>query len=108
VVRDGRVEYQPFPIGRVSRESVARKIVELVERPRRTLFYSRIYEPVVWVNRLFPGVIDWFSANWVRNKQRAERKSGLEKSHRGAFSLLSLLGGLLSLTFLISLLRKKR
>jgi NADP-dependent 3-hydroxy acid dehydrogenase YdfG len=72
VVRPGNVNYKPVPIGRVSREQLARQIVGLIEEPHRALFISRIYEVPVLINKLFPEFVDWVSATWVRRKQREE------------------------------------
>ena len=74
VYRGGTVKYRPVPIGRISREHLAHRIVQLVERPQRTLFMSRIYEVPVLINKLFPEFLDWVSATWVRRKQRKEGK----------------------------------
>ena len=70
--RGGLVRYTPVPIGRIKREHLARRIVDLIERPQRSLFISRIYEVPVWVNRLFPGVMDFLSSSWVRHKRKRE------------------------------------
>ncbi|HEY3476111.1 MAG TPA: SDR family oxidoreductase [Anaerolineales bacterium] len=72
VHRDGTVAYKPVPIGRISRERLARHIVGLVEKPRRALFISRIYDVPVLVNKFFPEFVDWVNATWVRRKQRKE------------------------------------
>jgi uncharacterized protein len=72
VMRSGTVKYKPVPIGRISRERLARHIVGLVERPRRALFISRVYEVPVLINKLFPGLVDAVSARWVRRKQKQE------------------------------------
>ena len=72
VVRGGSVEYRPVPIGRISRERLARHIVGLIAKPRRALFISRVYEVPVLLNKIFPEVIDWVSATWVRRKQIEE------------------------------------
>jgi len=52
--RGGTVKYMPVPIGRVKRERMALYIVDLIERPRRALFISRVYAVPVLINRLFP------------------------------------------------------
>jgi short-subunit dehydrogenase len=70
--RGGTVKYMPVPIGRIKRERMALYIVDLIEKPRRALFISRIYEVPVLINKLFPGVIDRFSAAWVRRKRKQE------------------------------------
>lgn len=72
VVRPGTVKYKPVPIGRISRERLARHIVDLIEHPRRALFISRIYEVPVLINKLFPGLVDAVSARWVRRKRKQE------------------------------------
>jgi NADP-dependent 3-hydroxy acid dehydrogenase YdfG len=68
----GGVRYRSAPIGKVSREKVAREIVELVEKPRRALYLSRIYDFPVLLNMLVPGLVDRFSSLWVRLKRRQE------------------------------------
>lgn len=70
--RGGTVKYTPIPIGRVSRDRMARHIVALIERPRRALFMSRIYEVPVLINKFFPGFVDQVSALWVRQKRKKE------------------------------------
>jgi short-subunit dehydrogenase len=70
VVRPGTVRYKAVPIGRISRERMARHIVGLIEKPRRALFISRVYEVPVLLNKFFPEFVDWVSSNWVRRKQK--------------------------------------
>jgi short-subunit dehydrogenase len=70
--RGGTVKYMPVPIGRVKRERMAGYIVNLIEKPRRALFVSRLYDVPVLINKLFPGVIDRFSSTWVRYKRKKE------------------------------------
>jgi NADP-dependent 3-hydroxy acid dehydrogenase YdfG len=70
--RGGTVKYMPVPIGRVKRERLARRLVDLIENPQRALFISRIYEIPVLVNKLFPGLIDRLSARWVQQKRKKE------------------------------------
>jgi NADP-dependent 3-hydroxy acid dehydrogenase YdfG len=70
--RGGTVKYMPVPIGRITRERLARRIVDLIERPQRALFVSRIYEVPVLINKLFPGVMDRLSAGWVHHKRKKE------------------------------------
>ena len=74
-VADGGVTYGTLPIGQVSRERVARDIVRLVERPRRSHFVSRIYDVAIIIDDLFPGFVDWNSSTWVRRKRRKEMDS---------------------------------
>jgi NADP-dependent 3-hydroxy acid dehydrogenase YdfG len=70
--RGGTVKYMPVPIGRITRERLARRLVDLIERPQRALFISRLYDVPVLISKLFPGVIDRFSAGWVRHKRKME------------------------------------
>jgi NADP-dependent 3-hydroxy acid dehydrogenase YdfG len=70
--REGGIRYRSFPLGKVTREQVAREIVALVERPRRKIFLSRLYDVPVLLNRLFPGFVDFASSLWVRWKRREE------------------------------------
>jgi short-subunit dehydrogenase len=74
-VADGGVTYGTLPLGRVSRERLAREIVKLIERPRRSLFISRIYDVALILDAVFPMFIDWNSINWVRRKRRKELAS---------------------------------
>jgi NADP-dependent 3-hydroxy acid dehydrogenase YdfG len=111
VLRNGGVEYQPVPIGRISRERLARHIVRLIERPRRALFISRIYEVPVWINQLFPEFVDWVSATWVRRKHRQEGKPVPKEvspaRYPTSFSLWRVTGGL-SMFALVALLWRRR
>jgi NADP-dependent 3-hydroxy acid dehydrogenase YdfG len=70
--RRGNIKYSSIPIGRISREDIARRIVRLVEHPRRALYYNRIYDVPVILNQLFPEVLDWLSAIWIRRKRKGE------------------------------------
>ena len=70
--RGGTVKYTPIPIGRISREQLARRMIELIERPQRALFISRIYDIPVVINKVFPGFVDQLSALWVRLKRKNE------------------------------------
>jgi hypothetical protein len=80
--REGGIRFRSFPIGKVTREQMARKIVALVERPRRAVFFSRLYDVPAVLNRMFPGLVDLASSTWVRWKRRDElqgaRRSGME------------------------------
>jgi len=71
--RDGGIQFKSIALGRVSRKRVARVMVRLVQHPRRAVFLGRLYDIPVLVDKFFPGLIDWISSIWVRNKQRHER-----------------------------------
>ena len=111
VVRQDGVEYKPVPIGRIQRERLARHIVQLIEKPRRALFVSRIYEVPVWINKLFPEVVDWISATWVRRRQKTEHKPVPRVVSRvryeSSLSIWHLAGGL-SIFALISMLWRRK
>jgi hypothetical protein len=104
------VKYRSVPIGRISRERLARHIVHLIEEPRRALFISRIYEGPVLINKLFPEFVDWISGNWVRRKHRQEHKfvppASTVARYPSAFSLWQLVGGL-SMFALVTLLWRR-
>ena len=110
VSRKDGVEYRAVPIGRISRERLARHIVALIEKPRRALFISRIYEVPVLLNRLFPEFVDWTSATWVRRKHIQEHKPVPDAvtpvHYSSSFSLLKFAGGL-SLFALVALLWRR-
>jgi NADP-dependent 3-hydroxy acid dehydrogenase YdfG len=112
VIRNGQVEYKPVPIGRIRRERLARHIVGLIAKPRRALFISRIYEVPVWINKLFPEVVDWISATWVRRKQIEEKKPLPQNispvRYASSFSLWHMAGGLSLIGLITLLLRRKR
>jgi hypothetical protein len=72
VVREGGIRYRSIPLGRISRERLARHLVQLAEQPRRELFISRLYDPLVFLNRRLPGLVDFFTSRWVRNKRKKE------------------------------------
>jgi NADP-dependent 3-hydroxy acid dehydrogenase YdfG len=112
VIRDGGVEYQPVPIGRISRERLARHIVGLIEKPRRALFISRIYEVPVLINKLFPEVVDWVSSTWVRRKHREEQKPVSEfaspVTYPPSISIWHVAGGFAVFALVAMLWRRKR
>ena len=74
--RDGGIQFKSISLGQVSRERVARTLVRLVERPRRSVFLGRIYDGAAILNKLFPWTIDLASSIWVRLKQAEELRKG--------------------------------
>jgi NADP-dependent 3-hydroxy acid dehydrogenase YdfG len=112
VVRPGRVEYKSMPIGRISRERLARHIVGLIEKPRRALFISRLYEFPILLNKLFPELVDWVSSTWVRRKQKQEHKPVPQNvspvRYASSCSLWQLAGGLSIFALVTMLWRRKR
>jgi hypothetical protein len=106
------VKYKSVPIGRISRERLARHIVHLIEEPRRALFISRIYEVPVLINKLFPEVVDWVSSNWVRRKQKQEKRSLPEDpapvQYARSTPLWQIASGFLALALIARLWRRKR
>jgi short-subunit dehydrogenase len=71
-IANGGVNYRTAPIGRVSREAVAHKLVRLVEDPQRSLFIGRTYDVPVVINAVLPGLVDLFSAFFVKFHRRKE------------------------------------
>ena len=111
VVRPGRVEYKPVPIGRISRERLARRIVDLVEKPQRALFFSRMYDVPVLLNRLFPGVVDWVSSTWVRWKRKKEAppsEAVTPVHYENSLSLWPVVSGVALLALIARLWQRKR
>jgi NADP-dependent 3-hydroxy acid dehydrogenase YdfG len=108
VHRGGTVQYKPAPIGRISRETLARHIVDLIEKPRRALYISRIYDIPALINKLFPEVVDWISANWVRRKQKKTPKQTAPVEYRPSSTLWQLGGALVVLGFVFRRPRRKR
>jgi hypothetical protein len=109
-MRDGGVEYRPVPFGRISRERLARHIVGLIEKPRRALFISRVYEVPVLLNKLFPEIVDWVSATWVRRKQRKELPPSEQITpvhYLRSLSVWHIAGSVLMLTLAAKLCRRK-
>ena len=110
VVRPGRVEYRAVPIGRISRERLARHIVRLIEKPRRALFMSRLYEVPVFLNKLFPEFVDWVSSSWIRRKRKKEVPPSQEVApvnYAPSFSPLHLAVGILILALVAMFWRRK-
>jgi short-subunit dehydrogenase len=73
---EGGLRYRSLPIGRVSREDVARVVVRLAVRPRPVVFIGRVYDVGVLANVLFPWLVDWISSTWVRSMRRKELEGG--------------------------------
>jgi NADP-dependent 3-hydroxy acid dehydrogenase YdfG len=110
VVREGGIRYRSVPIGRISRDRLARQLVGLVERPRRALFISRLYDPLVFLNQYFPALVDWFTSRWVRNKRKEELPPAEEVAqvhYESSSSLWQLIGVLAIFTLITRVWRRK-
>jgi NADP-dependent 3-hydroxy acid dehydrogenase YdfG len=108
--QSGSLKYRSIPIGRVSREAIARKIVQMVEHPRRALYYSRVYDIPVVLNQLFPEVLDWISAAWVRRQRKDEIPSAHEIApvhYKTSLPLWRVVAGLFVFGLLARFWRKK-
>lgn len=109
-IADGGVNYATAPIGRVSREVVARKIIELVEHPQRSLFIGRSYDIAVITNALFPALVDFFSTIFVKFHRRKELP--LKQAVSISRNRPSYFGGYLAMlsvgTLVLGLLLKKK
>ena len=110
VVRPGKVEYSAVPIGRISRERLARHLVALIEKPRRALFISRLYEVPVLLNKSFPGFVDFISETWVRRKRKNELPPSREIApvrYADSLPIWKLAGGLMMLALVGKFWRRK-
>jgi len=72
--RRGGVSFKSSGIGHISKEYVARKLHELIVRPRRELMLGRLYDVPAFVNRHFPGVVDLVMKAWVQRKRKIRRR----------------------------------
>ncbi|HJR81052.1 MAG TPA: SDR family oxidoreductase [Anaerolineales bacterium] len=108
--KPGSIKYRSIPIGRVSREAIAKKIVQLVEHPRRALYYSRVYDVPVVLNQIFPEILDWISAAWVRRKRKDEIPPADQIApvhYKASIPLWRIILGFLVITLIIRFLRNK-
>ena len=108
--KGGSIKYRSIPIGRVSREAIARKIVQLVEHPRRALYYNRVYDVPVVLNQLFPEVLDWISAGWVRRQRKDEIPPANQIApvhYKTSVPLWRVIGGALLIALVVKLWGKK-
>jgi NADP-dependent 3-hydroxy acid dehydrogenase YdfG len=109
--QDGGIEFRSFPIGQITREKLSQEMVKLVEKPRRALFLSRLYDVPVVLNIFFPDLVDSLSSTWVRLKRRKElrephpRPTPLVNYPRSPFTLP--VAALLLAAVLLSKFRKK-
>lgn len=110
VVREGGLRYRSVPIGKITREALARHMVDLVEHPRRALFISRWYDPLVFLNRNFPELVDWVTSRWVQKKRRKELPPADEVApvqYERSFSPWPLLGVLAVFAVIVKVRRRK-
>lgn len=108
--KSGSIKYRSIPIGRVSREAIAQKIVQLVEHPRRALYYSRVYDIPVILNQLFPEILDWISAAWVRRQRKDEIPPANQIApvhYKTSIPLWRVIGGFLLIALVVKLWGKK-
>jgi len=106
----GSIKYRSIPIGRVSRAAIARKIVQLVEHPRRALYYNRVYDIPVILNQLFPEILDWISAAWVRRQRKDEipPANRIARVHyKTSVPLWRVIGGFMLIALVVKLWGKK-
>lgn len=111
VVREGGIRYSTLPLGRISREHLARQLVEMVEKPRRSLFISRLYDPLVFLDQHFPGLVDRFTSQWVRNKRKRElppSEDVAQVEYESSSSIWPFIGGLAVLSLIIRSRLKKQ
>jgi NADP-dependent 3-hydroxy acid dehydrogenase YdfG len=108
--KSGSIKYRSIPIGRVSREAIARRIVQLVEHPRRALYYSRVYDVPVVLNQIFPEILDWISAAWVRRQRKDQIPPPNEIApvhYKASIPPWRIIAGFLAITLIVRFLRNK-
>jgi short-subunit dehydrogenase len=108
--QDGGIEFRSFPIGKVTREKVAQELVKLVEKPRRAIYLSHLYDVPVVLNKLTPGLVDFLTSFFVRSKRQKElqgTKSGPTQPAHYQDAPFGLLAGALFFA-LVFLFRVKR
>lgn len=66
----GGVKYKALPIGRVTKQYVAEKLVSLIYNPRPSLFLGRLYDVPALVNRYFPWLVDIAAYWWVKRHRK--------------------------------------
>lgn len=110
--RGGGIRFRSAPVGRVSREKVARVLVELAKKPRRAVFLSRLYDLPAGANKLAPSLVDLVMGIWVKRKrpELAASTTSTTAKYSGSLTTLGLVllaaGGVFALGW--SRGRKKR
>jgi short-subunit dehydrogenase len=59
----------------VSPERLAREIVRLTRKPRATVVLPGVFRPVIWLDAVWPGIIDRLSAGMFVRRERSEALS---------------------------------
>ncbi len=54
----------------LSPEAVGEAVARLTERPRRSLVIPGIMRPLIWLNVLFPGLVDWAVGSAFTRRER--------------------------------------
>ena len=72
----GGVKFKSPGIGHVSKKYVARKIHQLILRPRPELMIGRLYDVPAFFNRYFPGLVDLVMKIYVSSQRKKELGSG--------------------------------
>lgn len=94
--KNGGIRFKSPPIGKVTREQVARQMVALVENPKRSAFLGRPYEIPVFIDRMKPELVDAASSFWVRLKQRKNIGQPLTISRSRAYQFAAGMVGVLA------------
>jgi len=55
---------------RLSSEDVAREVLRVVRRPRRTVILPPALHVAIWLNGAFPGFVDWAVERWFVRPER--------------------------------------
>jgi NADP-dependent 3-hydroxy acid dehydrogenase YdfG len=110
VVNEGGIQYRSLPLGRISREQLARHLVGLTEEPQRALFISRLYDVLVFLNEFFPELVDSVMTRWVRNKRKEELPPPEQVApvhYKRSLPLWQLVSGILLIAFITKLRHRK-
>jgi short-subunit dehydrogenase len=57
--RDSQSGYKTPKIIRLTAGEVAKTVYQVVKRPRKTVIIPKIMIPLIWLNAIAPGVVDW-------------------------------------------------
>jgi len=70
----GGVAYDSSSIGRVSKQEVARQIVDLMQHPEPSLYIGLLYAFAAFFNYYTPGIVDLVMYYWVKRARKNEMK----------------------------------
>jgi short-subunit dehydrogenase len=71
--RDSQSGYKTPKIIRLTAGEVAKTVYQVVNRPRKTVIVPKIMVPLVWLNAIAPGIVDWGVREVFRKTQRLDK-----------------------------------